>query len=119
MTTAALSLLVFFSTILTLAGAECPYHYFTWNVSYGTISPLGTPQKVILINDQFPGPNINSTTNDNIVVNVFNNLDVPFLFTWNGLQHRKNSWMDGTRGTNCPIMPGTNFTYKFQVCLIF
>ncbi|CAL9169212.1 unnamed protein product [Musa hybrid cultivar] len=95
--------------------AEDPYLFFTWNATYGTVSPLGVPQQVILINGQFPGPNINSTTNNNIVVNVFNNLDEPFLLTWNGIQQRKNSWMDGMPGTNCPIPPGKNFTYHFQV----
>jgi len=76
---------------------------------------LGVPQQGILINGQFPGPNINSTTNNNIVLNVFNNLDEPFLLTWTGVQHRKNSWQDGVVGTNCPIPPGKNFTYHFQV----
>ncbi|KAI7752232.1 hypothetical protein M8C21_023153 [Ambrosia artemisiifolia] len=47
------------------------------------MSPLGVPQQVILINDKFPGPVINCTSNNNIVVNVFNNLDEPFLLTWN------------------------------------
>ncbi|CAL0328051.1 unnamed protein product [Lupinus luteus] len=94
---------------------EDPYLYFTWNVTYGTLSPLGVPQQVILINGQFPGPNINSTSNNNVVVNVFNNLDEPVLFHWNGIQQRKNSWQDGVLGTTCPILPGTNFTYKFQV----
>ena len=32
----------------------------------------------------------------------------------NGIQHRKNCWQDGTPGTMCPIMPGTNYTYHFQ-----
>ncbi|KAK6235731.1 hypothetical protein SCA6_011068 [Theobroma cacao] len=94
---------------------EDPYLFFTWNVTYGTISPLGVPQQAILINGQFPGPNINSTTNNNIVINVFNNLDEPFLLTWSGIQHRKNSWQDGVLGTNCPIPPGKNYTYHFQV----
>ncbi|KAJ6392606.1 hypothetical protein OIU77_022165 [Salix suchowensis] len=94
---------------------EDPYLFFTWNVTYGTRSPLGVPQQVILINDQFPGPNINSTSNNNIVINVFNNIDEPFLLTWSGVQQRKNSWQDGVLGTNCPILPGTNFTYHFQV----
>ncbi|XP_042487304.1 L-ascorbate oxidase homolog [Macadamia integrifolia] len=98
-----------------LVWAEDPYFYFTWNVTYGTISPLGVPQQVIMINDQFPGPNINSTSNNNLVVNVFNNLDEPLLFTWHGIQQRKNSWQEGMPGTNCPIPPGTNFTYRFQV----
>ncbi|ONH98928.1 hypothetical protein PRUPE_6G000400 [Prunus persica] len=101
----------------TISVVHCgnPYLFFTWNVTYGTLSPLGVPQQVILINGQFPGPNINSTTNDNIVLNVFNNLDEPFLVTWNGIQQRKNSWQDGTLGTMCPIPPGTNYTYQFQV----
>ncbi|KAL9248303.1 hypothetical protein vseg_021641 [Gypsophila vaccaria] len=79
------------------------------------MSPLGVPQQVILINGQFPGPNLNTTTNNNIVLNVFNKLDEPLLFTWNGIQQRKNSWQDGTLGTMCPIPPNTNYTYRFQV----
>ncbi|EXB53608.1 L-ascorbate oxidase-like protein [Morus notabilis] len=106
--------LVLLSAVVQLR-AEDPYLFFTWNVTYGTISPLGVPQQGILINGQFPGPNINSTTNNNIVLNVLNNLDEPFLLTWTGVQHRKNSWQDGVVGTNCPIPPGKNFTYHFQV----
>ncbi|GLU19628.1 hypothetical protein SLE2022_358660 [Rubroshorea leprosula] len=102
-------------TTLTVVQGEDPYLFFEWNVTYGTIAPLGVPQQVILINGQFPGPNINSTTNNNIVINIFNNLDEPFLVTWSGIQQRKNSWQDGLPGTNCPIAPGTNFTYHFQV----
>lgn len=31
----------------TLAGADDPYRFFTWNVTYGSINPLGsTPQQV-------------------------------------------------------------------------
>lgn len=32
----------------------------------------------------------------------------------NGIQQRLNSWQDGVSGTNCPIEPGTNWTYVFQ-----
>ncbi|KAK4793104.1 hypothetical protein SAY86_023539 [Trapa natans] len=94
--------------------AEDPYRFFTWTVTYGKISPLGAPQQGILINGQFPGPTIDCVTNDNIVVNVVNQLDEPILITWNGVQQRKNSWQDGVLGTNCPILPNTNWTYKFQ-----
>ncbi|PKI71551.1 L-ascorbate oxidase homolog [Punica granatum] len=110
-----LMLLLCLSAGAMVVQGEDPYLFFTWNVTYGTISPLGVPQQGILINGQFPGPNINSTTNNNVVVNVFNYLDEPFLLTWNGIQHRKNSWQDGTLGTNCPIPPGQNFTFHFQV----
>ncbi|XP_058735363.1 L-ascorbate oxidase homolog [Vicia villosa] len=99
----------------TAVRSEDPYVYYTWNVTYGTVAPLGIPQQGILINGLFPGPEINGTSNNNIVINVFNNLDEPLLFTWSGIQQRKNSWADGTLGTQCPIPPGTNYTYKFQV----
>lgn len=36
----------------------------------------------ILINGQFPGPEIYSVTNDNIIINVINNLPEPFLLSW-------------------------------------
>ncbi|KAL6577999.1 hypothetical protein OROMI_010327 [Orobanche minor] len=104
-----------FTTILLVAHGEDPYIYRTWDVSYTTLSPLGVPQRVITINGEFPGPVINCTSNNNIVITVFNNLDEPLLFTWNGIQQRKNSWQEGTLGTNCPIPPGTNYTYHFQV----
>lgn len=77
-------ILLLFLAILGVK-SEDPYLFFTWNVTYGTLSPLGKPQQVILINDQFPGPVINSTSNNNVVVNLFNNLDEPFLLTWYNL----------------------------------
>ncbi|XP_073300053.1 L-ascorbate oxidase homolog [Primulina huaijiensis] len=112
------SKMIFVAMLLCLSlgvMAEDPYLFFEWHVSYGTIAPLGVPQQGILINGQFPGPVINCTSNNNIVVNVFNELDEPLLLSWTGVQQRKNSWQDGTPGTMCPIMPGTNYTYKFQV----
>ncbi|KAL5220325.1 hypothetical protein ABZP36_025038 [Zizania latifolia] len=110
---AALLLLVV-AGLLAAVRAEDPYHFFEWKVTYGTRSPLGVAQKLILINDMFPGPTINCTSNNNIVINVFNQLDQPLLFTWHGIQQRKNSWQDGMPGTMCPIQPGTNFTYHWQ-----
>ncbi|XP_026390736.1 L-ascorbate oxidase homolog isoform X1 [Papaver somniferum] len=95
--------------------AEDPYRYFTWTVTYGTISPLGKPQKGILINGQFPGPRLDCVTNDNLIINVINKIDEPFLLTWNGIKNRKTIWQDGVLGSNCPILPGHNFTYHLQV----
>ncbi|KAK4783975.1 hypothetical protein SAY86_018343 [Trapa natans] len=99
---------------VTVVIADDPYRFYTWTVTYGTIYPLGVPQQVILINGQFPGPRLEVVTNDNIVLNLFNKLDQPFLLTWNGIKQRKNSWQDGVLGTNCPIPPNSNYTYIFQ-----
>ncbi|KAL8126393.1 hypothetical protein AgCh_013621 [Apium graveolens] len=95
--------------------AEDPYRFFNWNVTYGDIYPLGVLQQGILINGQFPGPDIHSVTNDNLIINVFNSLDRPFLISWSGIQQRRNSYMDGVYGTTCPIPPGKNYTYILQV----
>ncbi|KAF4367558.1 hypothetical protein CsatB_024785 [Cannabis sativa] len=100
---------------LSVGLAGDPYVFYDWSVSYINASPLGPKQKVIGINGQFPGPILNVTTNWNVVVNVKNHLDEPLLITWNGVQHRKNSWQDGVSGTNCPIPAGWNWTYDFQV----
>ncbi|KAJ0432355.1 putative laccase [Helianthus annuus] len=72
-------------------------------------------QNGMLINGQFPGPTIECKTNDNVIVNVVNKLDEPFLITWNGVKQRKTSWQDGVLGTNCPIPPGGQWTYHMQV----
>ncbi|KAK4793163.1 hypothetical protein SAY86_023598 [Trapa natans] len=114
----AFSALISVLSVLSLvlcSNAEDPYRFYTWNVTYGDIYPLGVKQQGILINRQFPGPPIECVTNDNLIINVFNSLDEPFLISWNGVQQKRNSWQDGVYGTNCPIPPGGNFTYVLQV----
>ncbi|AAF16543.1 T26F17.7 [Arabidopsis thaliana] len=101
--------------LISLAFAEDPYRFFEWHVTYGNISPLGVAQQGILINGKFPGPDIISITNDNLIINVFNHLDEPFLLSWNGIRNWKNSFQDGVYGTMCPIPPGKNYTYALQV----
>uniref|UniRef100_A0A2N9FRK7 Plastocyanin-like domain-containing protein n=1 Tax=Fagus sylvatica TaxID=28930 RepID=A0A2N9FRK7_FAGSY len=107
--------LFFIVVSTTLIHAESPQIFFDWTVSYAHRAPLGIEKQVIVINDQFPGPLLNATTNNIVHVNIHNNLTEPFLMTWNGVQLRRNSWQDGVQGTNCPILPGQNWTYIFQV----
>lgn len=103
------------ASLFAIVRAEDPYRFFDWNVTYGDIYPLGVRQQGILINGQFPGPDIHSVTNDNLIINVHNSLDEPFLLSWSGIQNRRNSFEDGVYGTTCPIPPGKNFTYILQV----
>lgn len=111
-----LVLCCFIACILFIdVNGENPYRYITWKVTYGDIYPLGVKQQGILINGQFPGPQIDAVTNDNLIISVYNYLNEPFLISWNGVQQRRNSWQDGVAGTNCPIRPGKNFTYVLQV----
>ncbi|KAH1065809.1 hypothetical protein J1N35_030796 [Gossypium stocksii] len=89
--------------------------FYDWTVSYSQLAPLGVDKQVIGINGMFPGPMLYASTNDVVNVNIHNNLTEPFLMTWNGVQMRKNSWQDGVQETNCPILPGQNWTYSFQL----
>ncbi|KAG9159912.1 hypothetical protein Leryth_005663 [Lithospermum erythrorhizon] len=120
MSTASCSWILLAVFVLVILNGYCifgedPYRFFTWEVTYGDIYPLGVKQQGILINGQFPGPHIECVTNDNLIISVTNNLDEPFLLSWNGIQQRRNSWQDGVLGTNCPIPPGQNYTYVLQV----
>ncbi|XP_044508867.1 monocopper oxidase-like protein SKU5 [Mangifera indica] len=100
-------------TLVRIANGE--NIFLEWHVAIdSSIKPALADQPVITINGKFPGPLINATTNDVVQVNVFNNMDEPLLFTWNGIQQRLNSWQDGVSGTNCAIQPGSNWTYVFQ-----
>ncbi|KAL5186512.1 Monocopper oxidase-like protein SKU5 [Glycine soja] len=103
------------SLLLTLSSAADPFVSYEFEVSYITASPLGVPQQVIAINNKFPGPTINVTTNNNVAVNVRNKLDESLLIHWSGIQQRRTSWQDGVLGTNCPIPAKWNWTYQFQV----
>ncbi|GFZ02102.1 cupredoxin superfamily protein [Actinidia rufa] len=106
---------VYICLFASLCFADDPFVNYEFVVSYITASPLGVPQQVIAINGHFPGPPINVTTNNNVVVNVMNKLDEELLMTWAGIQQRRSSWQDGVLGTNCPIPPKWNWTYQFQV----
>jgi hypothetical protein len=68
--------------LVACTSGEDPYRFYNWNVTYGDIYPLGIKQRGILINGQFPGPQIESVTNDNLIISVFNSLDEPFLLSW-------------------------------------
>ncbi|KAJ9540131.1 hypothetical protein OSB04_026637 [Centaurea solstitialis] len=106
--------IAFAASLLISVNAEDVF--LDWQVNIDTtIKPVSVDQPVITINGMFPGPLINATTNDIIHVNVFNNIDEPLLITWNGIQQRLNSWQDGVSGTNCPIRPGSNWTYVFTL----
>jgi hypothetical protein len=101
--------LLFFpvSSLLIAARAEDPYQFYTSassrryvRPSVGTVhariapfffllcslfdfdSRFSTVTQGILIIGQFPGPQIDAVTNDNIIINVFNNLPAPFLLSW-------------------------------------
>ena len=76
---------------------------------------------MILINNQFPGPLIEANWGDTIRVKVTNNINNPEEGTslhWHGIQQKHTPWYDGVPSVSqCPIAPGSSFTYSFQADL--
>uniref|UniRef100_M8BB09 L-ascorbate oxidase n=1 Tax=Aegilops tauschii TaxID=37682 RepID=M8BB09_AEGTA len=64
-----------------------------------------------------PGPTIRATLGDTIVVDVHNKLETEnTAIHWHGIRQIGTPWADGVAGvTQCPILPGETFTYKFVV----
>lgn len=57
-------------------------HALLWKLKEPTLLSLVGTTQGILINGQFPGPQIEAVTNDNLIINVFNSLPEPFLLSW-------------------------------------
>jgi len=101
------------STSLALAATVT----YNWDITWVTAAPDGFSRQVIGINGQWPCPPIEATVGDTVVVNLTNQLGTESTgLHFHGLTQFGTNIMDGpTMVTQCPIPPGSTFTYKFQV----
>jgi iron transport multicopper oxidase len=91
---------------------------YDFNVSWVTANPDGlADRKVIGINGQWPLPVIEVDKGDRLVVNMYNGLgDKNASIHFHGMYQTDTSNMDGaSMVTQCPIVPGSSFTYNFTV----
>ena len=92
--------------------------YYNFTITRGITAPDGYPKSGLLINDQFPGPMIEANWGDMIEVTVQNEIypeEEGLTLHWHGLTQKKTPWEDGVPGVSqCPIVPGSTFTYRFQ-----
>lgn len=76
---------------------------------------------MLLVNGQFPGPTLEANWGDIFSVTVKNRITGPTEGTslhWHGLLQRNTSWYDGVPSVGqCPIAPGSDFTYTFRAGL--
>ncbi|KAL5014169.1 hypothetical protein ScPMuIL_008439 [Solemya velum] len=72
-------------------------------------------RRVIVVNGSLPGPPIVVYEGQTVVVHVTNDLSSEGVtIHWHGLHQRGTPWMDGVAFiTQCPILPGQTFTYRF------
>jgi hypothetical protein len=89
---------------------------YRWTITDEDVNPDGVYRPMILINGQFPGPMIECNEGDTLSIEVDNQSINATSFHWHGIYQNGTNWMDGTVGvTQCPIAPGSKFTYEFTV----
>ncbi|RMZ75423.1 hypothetical protein DV738_g5496, partial [Chaetothyriales sp. CBS 135597] len=91
---------------------------YDFNIEWVTANPDGKlPRPVIGINGKWPIPTIEADIGDTVIVNVMNSLgNQSTSLHFHGLYMNGTSHMDGPgHVTQCPIPPGSNFTYEFTI----
>ncbi|KAI0550600.1 multicopper oxidase [Xylaria curta] len=88
-----------------------------WSFGWKWISPDGFGRPVVAVNNQWPPPTIDMCKGDRLVVQVTNNLgNETASIHFHGLYQNGQNQMDGPpMSTQCPIPPGSVFTYDFTV----
>ncbi|WCJ28392.1 laccase 7 [Euphorbia peplus] len=88
----------------------------TFHVKNLTVHRLCDEQVITAVNDSFPGPTIQVREGDTLIVHVFNKSPYNLTIHWHGIFQMLSAWADGpSMITQCPIIPGSKFTYKFKV----
>ncbi|KAL6901524.1 Cupredoxin [Trichoderma evansii] len=94
---------------------------YDFTISRGVIAPDGYQRNVLLVNGAFPGPMIEANWGDIIQVTMHNNITGPEEGTalhWHGFLQHGTPWEDGVpSGSQCPVPPGSSFTYQFHATL--
>jgi iron transport multicopper oxidase len=109
---------VVLSAWLTFVGCQAKTVTYDFNVTWVTANPDGhTQRKIVGINGQWPLPVIEVNKGDQLVVNMFNGLgDKTTSIHFHGMFQNGTNDMDGpSMITQCPIPPGSSFTYNFTV----
>lgn len=80
----------------------------------------GLHRHFVAVNQSMPGPTLVVFQNSEVLVHVKNNLAETASVHFHGLDQRGTFFMDGVAGiSQCPILPDEEFTYKFNVSLVF
>ncbi|KAI1467534.1 putative multicopper oxidase [Daldinia caldariorum] len=89
---------------------------YDWLIIDKDGEPDGVLKPMITIDGQFPGPLVEVNEGDVIEVNVHNNASNATAIHWHGIFQNGTNWMDGAAGvTQCPIVPGASYRYRFNV----
>ncbi|KAL1820367.1 hypothetical protein ACET3Z_015236 [Daucus carota] len=103
--------------LTNISSANAAVRRFKWEVKYEYKSQDCVRKLALTINGKTPGPTIRAVRGDTIVVELNNSLLTENVaIHWHGIRQIGTPWADGTEGvTQCPILAGDTFTYKFVV----
>ncbi|KAL6218276.1 hypothetical protein ACLB2K_011491 [Fragaria x ananassa] len=108
---------VFFFAILACilllqSEVEAKELYYDFVLKEANFTKLCSTKSAMVVNGSFPGPVITARKGDTVYVNVHNEGTYGVTIHWHGIKQPRNPWFDGPEYiTQCPIQPGTNFTY--------
>ncbi|XP_059631468.1 putative laccase-9 [Cornus florida] len=103
--------LILFITFLLIC--RCNIHYHDFILREANFTRLCSTKSMLIVNDSYPGPVIHVHRGDMAFVNVHNQGNYGVTIHWHGVKQPRNPWSDGPEYiTQCPIKPGTNFTYE-------
>ncbi|KAG8371529.1 hypothetical protein BUALT_Bualt13G0097400 [Buddleja alternifolia] len=106
---------IILSFVASLADAE-ETHYHEFVVQRKVVNRLCNRRKIITVNGQFPGPTIVARNGDKLVIKVTNRASSNISLHWHGIRQMRTPWADGPAYiTQCPIMPGATYTYRFTI----
>uniref|UniRef100_A0A0E0ML40 Laccase n=1 Tax=Oryza punctata TaxID=4537 RepID=A0A0E0ML40_ORYPU len=111
------SLLLPLALALVASVAQAAVVEYTFNVGNLSISQLCQQEMIITaVNGQLPGPTIVATEGDTVVVHMVNESPYNMTIHWHGIFQRGTPWADGpAMVTQCPVHPGGNYTYRYNV----
>jgi FtsP/CotA-like multicopper oxidase with cupredoxin domain len=93
--------------------------HYDFTITEQNIAPDGYQRQGMVVNGQFPGPTIEANWGDWFEITVHNSLpDEGTSMHWHGLLQSDTPWFDGVPSVmQCPIAPGSTFTYRFRADL--
>ncbi|EEF34519.1 laccase, putative [Ricinus communis] len=81
-----------------------------------TVRRLCNEHVITAVNGSLPGPTLRVREGDTLIVHVFNKSPYNITIHWHGIFQKLSGWADGPdMVTQCPIIPGSSYTYKFRV----
>ncbi|CAO2142564.1 unnamed protein product [Urochloa humidicola] len=88
----------------------------TFVVHEMNMTHLCNTTKQYVVNGQLPGPQLDVVDGDTVIVHLVNRLPHGVTIHWHGIRQMRTCWADGAGYvTECPVAPGGNRTYRFDV----